>query len=121
MEINFLSLAKKYFLLSFLMFFSVVASVQAALVDIKCPISTTDFNDLVENILNWLLGVSASVALLMLVAGGIMYATAMGSEEKLKSAKKTILYAILGMVIVFLSYSMIVILHKILVESSPTF
>ena len=114
MEINFLNLIKKYFLLSFLTFFSTAINVQAALVDIDNPIETEDFNDLVENLLNWLLGVSASVALLMLVAGGIMYAMAAGSEEKLKSAKKTILYAILGMVIVFLSYSMIKVLHTIL-------
>lgn len=109
-----LNLVKKYFLLSLLAFFSTAINVQAALVNIDDPVSTTDFNDLVENLLNWLLGVASSVALLMLVAGGIMYAMAGGSEEKLKSAKKTILYAILGMVIVFLSYSMIVVLHGIL-------
>ena len=84
------------------------------LVNIDNPITTADFNELVENVLNWVLGIAGSVALLILIAGGVMYATAAGSEEKLKSAKKTILYAILGVVIVILSYSMIKVLHTIL-------
>ncbi len=105
---------KKILLFSLLAIFLMSANVQAALVDVDNPISTTDFNELVDNVLDWVLGIAASVALLMLIAGGIMYATAAGSEEKLKSAKKTILYAILGVVVVILSYSMIVVLHGIL-------
>ena len=105
---------KKILLFSLLAIFLMSANVQAALVDVDNPISTTDFNELVDNVLDWVLGIAASVALLMLIAGGIMYTTAAGSEEKLKSAKKTILYAILGVVVVILSYSMIVVLHGIL-------
>ncbi len=106
----------KIILLSILIIFSTAINVQAAdpLVNIPPTTSTTDFNELVENVLDWVLGIAGSVALLMLIAGGIMYATAAGSEEKLKAAKKTILYAIIGVVIVILSYSMIKVLHTIL-------
>ena len=106
-------LYQKILLLSFLTILA-GTDVHAAWVDIENPIETADFNELVENVLNWALGIAGSIALLMMIAGGIMYATAAGSEEKLKSAKKVISYAILGVVIVLLSYSMIVVLHGIL-------
>ena len=105
----------KTILLSIVMiitFFSMSINIQAAQVD--NPISTSNFNDLVEGILDWVLGIAGSVALLMIIAGGIMYATAAGNEEKLKAAKKVISYAILGVVIVILSYSIIKVLHGIL-------
>ena len=105
---------QKILFFSLLAVFLISVNVQAGLVNIDNPITTADFNELVENILNWVLGIAGSVALLMLIAGGVMYATAAGSEEKLKSAKKTVLYAILGVVIVILSYSMIKVLHAIL-------
>ncbi len=107
-------LYQKIFLLSFLAISLTAVNVQAAMIDISNPITVTDFNELVEGILDWVLGIAGSVALLMLIAGGIMYATAAGSEEKTKAAKKTIFCAILGVIIVILSYSMIVVLHGIL-------
>ena len=114
MKVNFLNSVKKCFLLSLLVIFLMSINVQAALVNIEPPTHTTDFNELVERILDWVLGIAGSIALLMMIAGGIMYSAAAGNEEKLKEAKKIISYAILGVVIVMLSYSIIKVLHGIL-------
>lgn len=107
-------LSINFFLLSFLIISLTTVNAQAAMIDISNPITTANFNDLVEGVLDWVLGIAGTVALLMLVTGGIMYSMAAGNEEKTKAAKKVISYAILGVIIVILSYSMIVVLHGIL-------
>jgi hypothetical protein len=41
------------------------------------------------------------LAVIMIIVGGIIYATAQDDEEKIKKAKKTIIKGIIGVVIVF--------------------
>ncbi len=76
--------------------------------------STTDFSTLVGKVLEWVLSVAGSIALLMLVAGGIMYITSAGNEQKIATSKKIITWTILGLMIVLASYSIIVVLDNIL-------
>lgn len=51
---------------------------------------------LVVNILTWAIGV---VAIAFIIVGGIKYATSGGDEKKVASAKNTILYAVIGLVV----------------------
>ncbi|MCK4919132.1 MAG: hypothetical protein KAS01_01980 [Candidatus Pacebacteria bacterium] len=76
--------------------------------------STTDFSTLVGKVLEWVLNVAASIALLMLITGGIMYVTSTGDEQKIANSKKIITWTILGSMIVLASYSIIVVLDNIL-------
>lgn len=55
---------------------------------------------LVINIFSWIVGV---VAVIMIIYGGFQYITAAGNESKVSGAKNTILYALIGLVIVALS------------------
>lgn len=64
--------------------------------------STTAANDLptaIINILNGVLGVLAAVAVVVIVIGGINYMTSAGDAAKVKKAKDTILYAVIGLVV----------------------
>ena len=56
------------------------------------------------NITNWVLGFSAAVAVLFLIIGGLQYVTASGNEKRADAAKKTILYAVIGLVVILLAY-----------------
>lgn len=60
---------------------------------------------LLEAIIKWLLSLVAILALLALVVGGIMYIVSFGNEEMAKRAKRVILYAIIGLLVVFLSFA----------------
>ncbi len=53
------------------------------------------------NVALWIVGL---LAVLFLIVGGFRYITAYGNEERAEAAKKTIFHAILGLVIVVLSF-----------------
>lgn len=55
---------------------------------------------LVINIFSWVVGV---VAVIMIIYGGFQYITAAGDSTKVGNAKNTILYALIGLVIVALA------------------
>ena len=58
---------------------------------------------MVENAINWVIGTSGVVALVFIFIGGISYMTSAGDATKVQKAKKTILYAAVGLAIVALS------------------
>ena len=59
--------------------------------------------ELVVNIIQWIIGISGVVAAIFVVVGGIGYMTSAGDSGKLQKAKATITYALIGLVIVALS------------------
>ena len=59
------------------------------------------------SIVNTALFVIGAVAVLMLIYGGVRYTISGGDEKAITSAKNTILYAIVGIVIAVLAYAII--------------
>lgn len=60
----------------------------------------TEFEALVKNILNilsWIIGI---ISVVMIIIGGFRYIISSGDSGQLQSAKNTILYAVVGLVIV---------------------
>lgn len=85
----------------------------AMAINVTNPISTTDFAKIVENVLLWMLSVAGSIAIFAFIAGGIMYMTSSGDEQKASSAKKVITWTIIGMVLILASYAIIVVIDEI--------
>ncbi len=56
------------------------------------------------NLLLWLVGI---ISVVMLIFGGIKYATSAGDTNKVKLAKDTILYAVIGLVVSLLAYAIV--------------
>lgn len=54
---------------------------------------------------NILLFVIGAIAVVMLIIGGIRYVVSAGDQNAVTSAKNTILYAIIGIVVAFLAYA----------------
>ncbi|PJC23013.1 hypothetical protein COV28_02490 [candidate division WWE3 bacterium CG10_big_fil_rev_8_21_14_0_10_48_23] len=94
------------------------AFVQAAVIPDGggCPFEGELFIKLV-NILSetieFLLGIGAGVALLFVMIGGIQYMASGGDEKSLASAKKTITYSIIGLVVILGSILIINVLRDI--------
>ena len=59
------------------------------------------------NILNGIIAVSGLVAVIFVVIGGVNYMTSAGDTGKLEKAKKTILYACIGMAVTVLSFAIV--------------
>jgi len=52
-------------------------------------------------------GVVGAAVFVMVVIGGIQWLTAQGNDEKIAKAKKTLVWAILGLAVIFLAYAII--------------
>lgn len=60
--------------------------------------NTDDAGTIVTNIISILLYFIGAVAAIMIVIGGIKYATANGKKENIESAKNTVMYSVIGLV-----------------------
>lgn len=63
--------------------------------------------ELALRIVNFFLLFLGLVAVIMVIYGGILYVTAAGKEDQVGTAKKVILYAIIGIVIIALSFALV--------------
>ena len=61
--------------------------------------------EMVMKVINWVIGVSGLVAVIFVIIGGVSYMTSSGDPGKVKRAKDTIMYALIGLAIVALSFA----------------
>lgn len=66
-----------------------------------------DFVVLAANAAKWILGIVGSLTLIMFIYGGFLFLISAGSSEKVGQAKKVIVAAVVGLLIVFGSYLII--------------
>ena len=71
-------------------------------------LGTADLKATVINILQWVLGILALVAVIMIIMGGVWWMTAGGNEEKIEKAKKIISAAVIGLIIVMLAWAIVI-------------
>lgn len=83
----------------------------AEVVTIECPLNVCNLDSIVGTVTTILNVLAIAAGTIMIIIGGIQYMTSAGSEEKAGKARKTILYAIIGVAIV-LSVDLIIGLVK---------
>lgn len=66
-----------------------------------------DARTLLLRIVNFFLGFLGVVAVLMVVYGGVLYVTSAGNDDNVGKAKKIILYAIIGILIILSAFALI--------------
>lgn len=64
-------------------------------------------NGVFKTITNVLLYIIGAIAVIMLIVGGIRYVTSGGDAGAVTSAKNTILYAVVGIVVAILAYAVV--------------
>lgn len=65
--------------------------------------ATQKINDLIRSVINLLSAIVGVIAVIMIIVGGLRYITSGGNDTSVTSAKNTILYAIIGLIIVALA------------------
>ncbi len=65
--------------------------------------ATAKINNLIHTVINLLSLIVGVVAVIMIIVGGLRYITSGGSDTGVTSAKNTILYAVIGLIIVALA------------------
>ena len=67
----------------------------------------TSVNTLIRNVINILLWAIGIVSVIMIIIGGIRYATSNGDSNQVTAAKNTIMYAVIGLVIAIFAYAIV--------------
>ncbi len=63
--------------------------------------------ELVKTIVNFFLTFLGLLAVIMIIYGGFLYVTAAGKEDKVETAKKIIMYSVIGILIIMLSFAIV--------------
>lgn len=71
--------------------------------------------DVLADATGWLVWFGVSICLAALIWGGLSYVSSLGSQENAQKAKKTITYAILGLLVIGFSYAIIALINRILI------
>ena len=66
------------------------------------------------------IGFVGGLSLLFLVIGGVRFATAYGKEESVENAKKQVIYALIGLVIALLSFTIVSIISSVDLDSDTS-
>jgi cytochrome bd-type quinol oxidase subunit 2 len=70
----------------------------------SCPTTgTNNLNSLLTKVINIFSAIVGVIAVIMIIVGGLRYITSGGDSNKVSAAKNTIIYAIIGLVIVALA------------------
>jgi hypothetical protein len=65
-----------------------------------CSTPGKSIDSIIQSIINFLSALIGTVAVVMVIVGGYKYITSGGDSSKVSSAKSTLLYAVIGLVIV---------------------
>ncbi len=69
--------------------------------------SLSEIPQLIANIINILMFFVGALSVIFIIIGGIKYATSAGNPQGLASAKRTLMYAIGGLVLAVLAFTIV--------------
>ncbi|TAL19461.1 hypothetical protein EPN90_03405 [Patescibacteria group bacterium] len=76
-------------------------------IQLKNPLGTTSVPELIGRVVAALLGLSGSLALLMFVYGGFVWITSGGIPDRIAQGKNTMVWAALGLALIFGAYAIL--------------
>lgn len=83
-------------------------------------LGTSDLKQVVINIINWVLGIMALVAVAMIIYGGVLWLTSHGNANKIDKAKRVIVSAVIGLIIILISWAIVSYVVKTFVNVTNT-
>ena len=89
------------------LFLSLWLPVWADEITLDNPLGTTDPNVLYTRIIQGFLAAVGTMALIFFIYGGFLWLTSAGSPDKIKKGRDTLIWAVIGIAVVFLSYVLV--------------
>jgi len=83
------------------------STVLAVQLDNPLGSQTPDLNSIAVALISTLLGLVGVLALLAFIYGGFLWLTSLGSPQKIQKGKEVMIWAVLGLAIIFSSYAVI--------------
>lgn len=100
--------------------FPLLINAQVEPVEIENPLKYDTFEDLINAFINFIFWVGIAIAPIMILIAGFNFLTAGGDPKKVDTAKKIILYTVIGLAIVLLAKGLIGIIKQILGVETPS-
>lgn len=77
-------------------------------------LASTDIRVLIARVIKIALGLLGIIFVLLVIYGGFLYMTAGGNEEQIASAKKVLMNATIGLIIILSAYSIVLMVSRLL-------
>ena len=81
------------------------ASAALATAQLSNPLGTDDVRVIIGRIIKAILGVSGGLALVMFIWGGLIWMTSQGEKARIEKGQKTLVWAVIGLAILFVAYA----------------
>lgn len=81
-------------------------------VTLESPISETDPVNLIGRGIKIFLGIIGAIALIMFIYGGLVWMTSGGSSTAIKKGRDTLVWASIGILVIFSSYAILSFIFK---------
>jgi hypothetical protein len=75
---------------------------------IRQAFAAKDIGQILRLVIGWMLFIAGAIAVIYLIWAGYQYITAAGDPEKATKAKNAIIHAVIGIVVIVLSYVILV-------------
>jgi hypothetical protein len=82
-------------------------AVEAQIQELPNFLGTTDVNEVIGRIVRAIIGISGSFALAVFIYGGALWMFSGGNPERVKKGRSAMIYAAIGLVVIFLSYTLV--------------
>ena len=100
--------------------FVLLTAIKVQAVSLPNPLGSnvTTVPQLINRVIIAILGIIGALALLMFVWGGLLWMTSGGNSDRIKKGRDTLVWASIGLLIIFASYSLVNTIFKSLLGAN---
>jgi hypothetical protein len=69
-------------------------------------------DEILNSLVNWLLVIAAPIAIIMTIWAGYLFMTGGDNEERIKKARSTLMYVVIGIVVLIISKGIITLVRS---------
>ncbi|MBU0531216.1 MAG: hypothetical protein ABIG32_02930 [Candidatus Uhrbacteria bacterium] len=95
---------KRYLLLFSMIVGFMIFAEPALAVELTDPLGGADIPTIIGRVIRVALGLSGTLALLMFIYGGFTWMTSGGAKDKIEKGRNTLLWAVIGLAVIFFAY-----------------
>lgn len=78
------------------------------------PLTSKTFSELAEKIIVWIRNIGLIIGVIMIIWAGYLFMSSRGDEEKVKTAKKALIWTLIGMAILIIGEGFIGVIKDLL-------
>lgn len=83
------------------------------------PIGESDPRKIIGNIIKVILGIVGSITLAIFIYGGLLWMTSSGNTERIKKGRDTLVWATIGLMVIFGSYTVVNFVIQSITKTTP--